>query len=528
MNMIKYNAKRKIISAAVTALLIWTAVWPTISVKAEGQDTLKVAQYVKSTDLQKQTDGSYKGEWQAEIPMSQLMQPYEDMMREYGNNFPWDPATCDTSASIYYEVKFPQGVNLAQPTHSSNSAMFSNNEISYSKTATSYKFRLKLQDANWGQIYQSYLADKQNNSLVKLSVPYTLTAEQYEKFRQEQAKIEGNGDFSFCASGTMCRWGMGKKSFLTDKAYTPLLGGKSESQDVKTLPDAVINLNADLEVNGDTQNKAIYQTEFNKPLTLTGKLQVRKIQELLQAIETSFNKQQPVTERAATADSPKSAADKIAVENLETLFVAQLTLPQGLSFNKEQKPVLSGDNGQFAITGSSYSNQDKTLKVEMSTTDTGNIKTFADLKKHVLGADEFLKVSIAGVHFDASSKPNTPYQIVGKISGKFSGCAKLGETKVKFNFNWNGVQDKDSKDSTVKDNNEQILLTVSYVKTAPESTPPTAETSVPVPTVTKDEGKIVTTKPRVAKTGELVSTATGWGVLLTVAAACLLRHKRQN
>ena len=132
------------------------------------------------------------------------------------------------------------------------------------------------------------------------------------------------------------------------------------------------------------------------------------------------------------------------------------------------------------------------------------------------------------MHFDASSKPNTPYQIVGKISGKFSGCAKLGETKVKFNFNWNGVQDKDSKDSTVKDNNEQILLTVSYVKTAPESTPPTAETSVPVPTVTKDDGKIVTTKPRVAKTGELVGAGNSWCVLLAVAAACLLQHKRQN
>lgn len=173
MDMIKHNAKRKLIAAAVTALLIWTAVWPTISVKAEGQDTLKVAQYVKSTDLQKQTDGSYKGEWQAEIPMSQLMQPYEDMMRDYGDNFPWDPTTCDTSASIYYEVKFPQGVNSAQPTHSSNSAMFSNNEISYSKTATGYKFRLKLQDANWGQVYQSYLADKQNNSLDVFSIVQT-------------------------------------------------------------------------------------------------------------------------------------------------------------------------------------------------------------------------------------------------------------------------------------------------------------------------------------------------------------------
>lgn len=71
-------------------------------------------------------------------------------------------------------------------------------------------------------------------------------------------------------------------------------------------------------------------------------------------------------------------------------------------------------------------------------------------------------------------------------------------------------------------------MTVSYVKTAPESTPPTVATSVPVPTVTKDEGKIVTTKPRVAKTGELVGAGNSWGVLLAVAAACLLQHKRQN
>lgn len=83
MDMIKHNAKRKLIAAAVTALLIWTAVWPTISVKAEGQDTLKVAQYVK-TETTKQSDGSYSGKWIADVPMAEVLKPVEpDMKKEH-------------------------------------------------------------------------------------------------------------------------------------------------------------------------------------------------------------------------------------------------------------------------------------------------------------------------------------------------------------------------------------------------------------------------------------------------------------
>lgn len=81
MDMIKHNAKRKLIAAAVTALLIWTAVWPTISVKAEGQDTLKVAQYVK-TETTKQSDGSYSGKWIADVPMAEVLKPVEPDMKK--------------------------------------------------------------------------------------------------------------------------------------------------------------------------------------------------------------------------------------------------------------------------------------------------------------------------------------------------------------------------------------------------------------------------------------------------------------
>ena len=84
--MIKYNAKRKIISAAVTALLIWTAVWPTISVKAEDRETLKVAQYVR-TEATKQNDGSYSGKWIADVPMTELLKPVEPDMKKGAQGF---------------------------------------------------------------------------------------------------------------------------------------------------------------------------------------------------------------------------------------------------------------------------------------------------------------------------------------------------------------------------------------------------------------------------------------------------------
>lgn len=163
MNMIKYNAKRKIISAAVTALLIWTAVWPTISVKAEGQDTLKVAQYVK-TEATKQSDGSYSGKWIADVPMAEVLKPVEKKMKEGADGlfgripYPWKDENKSDIAEIVYQVKFPQGCVIGKVTAEHSYTFLGT--IQAEKTNDSVTFRIPLTDQNWKGIYDAYQEDK--------------------------------------------------------------------------------------------------------------------------------------------------------------------------------------------------------------------------------------------------------------------------------------------------------------------------------------------------------------------------------
>lgn len=502
MNMIKYNAKRKIISAAVTALLIWTAVWPTISVKAEGQDTLKVAQYVKSTDLQKQTDGSYKGEWSAEVPMVEVLKPVEPDMAEGAQGifgmipYPYKNSKKEGIAEIVYKVKFPQGCVIGKVTAEHSYTFLGT--IKTEKTNDAVTFRIPLTDQNWQGIYEAYKEDKKDTQKkLKLTVEYTTD-------ESKNANIVGDGNFSFYM------WGE-TYSYSSDKSITPVTGGKSQATKLPDPPKSTDDkLAGDMLINGNTQADKVYVANKTDAFTVTGALNVKPIKDELAKLKNLYD--------------PQKYAD-IKVTGAVTTFKATMTLPEGLEMADDWKAELTGANGKFKITKTDFKNQ--VVTVEMSTT--GNLNSFEAVCNTVDGADDLLKVNVTGVKFKDSAEADKEYKIVGTLTGTFSATATLDGNTVPFSYTWGSKQSEEGKDSTAKDTDE-ISLTVKYLSPAVPQPTPTETQPEPYSPYTSSEPK---EKPasklgKVAKTGELVSTATGWGVLLTVAAACLLQHKRQN
>lgn len=503
MNMIKYNAKRKIISAAVTALLIWTAVWPTISVKAEGQDTLKVAQYVK-TEATKQSDGSYSGKWIADVPMAEVLKPVEKKMKEGADGlfgripYPWKDENKSDIAEIVYQVKFPQGCVIGKVTAEHSYTFLGT--IKTEKTNDAVIFRIPLTDQNWAGIYEAYKEDKKDTQKkLKLTVEYT-TGE------SKNAKIVGDGNFSFY---------MWFKTYLysSDKSTTPVTGGKSQATKLPDPPKSTdVKLAGDMLINGNTQADKVYVANKTDAFTVTGALNVKPIKDELAKLKNLYD--------------PQKYAD-IKVTGAVTTFKATMTLPEGLEMADDWKAELTGANGKFKITKTDFKNQ--VVTVEMSTT--GNLNSFEAVCNTVDGADDLLKVNVTGVKFKDSAEADKEYKIVGTLIGTFSAKATLNGNTVPFSYTWGSKQSEEGKDSTAK-NTDEISLTVKYLSPAvPQPTPiPTETKPEPYNPYTSSELKEEPASKlgKVAKTGELVGAGNSWCVLLAVAAACLLQHKRQN
>lgn len=497
------SIKRKLIAAAVTALLIWTAVWPTISVQAEDRETLKVAQYVR-TEATKQNDGSYSGKWIADVPMTEVLKSAEPDMKKgakgfFGNiPYPWKDSAKSGIAEIVYQVKFPQGCVIGNVATENGYTFLGT--IQAEKTNDSVTFRIPLTDQNWKGIYDAYQEDKKDTQKkLKLTVEY-ISGE------SKNANIVGDGNFSFY---------MWFKTYLysSDKSITPVSGGKSQATQLPDPPKPTDDkLAGDMLINGNTQADKVYVANKTDTFTITGALNVKPIKDELAKLKALYD--------------PQKYAD-IKVTGAVTTFKATMTLPEGLEMADDWKAELTGANGKFKITKKDFKNQ--VVTVEMSTT--GNLNSFESVCNTVDGADDLLKVNVTGVKFKDSAEADKEYKIVGTLIGTFSAKATLNGNTVPFSYTWGSKQSEEGKDSTAK-NTDEISLTVKYLSPAvPQPTPiPTETKPEPYNPYTSSELKEEPASKlgKVAKTGELVGAGNSWCVLLTVAAACLLRHKRQN
>lgn len=165
---------------------------------AEAASQLQVAQYIKTTrgtvaGTAASNHGIYAGQWKASIPMADVMSAFESKMKSEADagHFPWNIEKVDSSAYIYYDVTFPEGVSVGMPVTASKTNIVPAHTITNSKSGNTVKFKFKLADVNWKTIYDYYKADRASgtsNHTVDVTVPYTVKANSYKEAQDWRPK----------------------------------------------------------------------------------------------------------------------------------------------------------------------------------------------------------------------------------------------------------------------------------------------------------------------------------------------------
>lgn len=233
--------------------------------------------------------------------------------------------------------------------------------------------------------------------------------------------------------------------------------GKSESNpqnislSVKFLDAKTENVSktgtlyGDLLVNGNTQHDKVYEAKKNDILTMTGLIDVLPIKNQLKELE----------EKYYVSETPEN----IAIDDLDTSFMATMILPEGLVFAPNYNVNLIGANNQFKIVEQKIENNTITIKMTLSK----EAKTFKEIKDAVDGVDNQLKVNVSDIKFSNNSHINTDYTIKGNVSGKFKAKATntISGNVINFDYTWYGIQLDGGQDSSDL-NSSEIKLTLRY------------------------------------------------------------------
>ncbi|MDD6154704.1 MAG: FctA domain-containing protein [Eubacteriales bacterium] len=228
-------------------------------------------------------------------------------------------------------------------------------------------------------------------------------------------------------------------------------GTKNISATVKYLgPVNVKNtgkLSGDMLVNNDTEHDAVYTANKSETMTVTGALDVSPIKTQLAQIQKQYQ-------------NGKAATDILIQDGAETTFTAVMTLPEGLEFTDDVKAELTGDNGNFKITGTKVEGQ--TVTVTMAAAKT--FATFQDVVDTVTGAGDELKVNVTGVKFAKEAKADTNYTMTGSLTGNFNATAESAQTGREMNFDlaWSADQEEGKEDAIKEKGTKDITVTVKY------------------------------------------------------------------
>ena len=485
--------------------MVLAMVMPSAPVAKAAGTTLAVAQYTSASG--KVAEGStaknatYNGTWEASVPMGKVMAAMESEMQSLAQGFfghyfyPHGKDGANKIAYIEYRVTFPEGVTVdASKIQMNNStAMFNRNAFSSSVSGQTVTFKFPLQDQNWKGIYALYQKDggAQSEKTINFSIPYTVNATSKEEAaKAENMNITAQGDFSTCPSGSS--WPKNMNVTNTDQSVRSLApdfskapcfanapGGDPNPPDPKPQDpnpqdpkpsETAISLDADLLLGENTGNMPI-EKKKDDVMSFVGTLDVKSIKDKMDEIKKLH----------ASAES-----DKIAISELKSEFTATLELPEGLEFSGNKEAVFTGGNGVFAITKQTV--EGKKASVTFALQKPEEIKNYTSLDKKIKSVDNKLKVTFRDVKFSESAKPNTDYEVIGKVWGSMEGTATypdstsatnkkpapkmmlknamslsaIEETKpktLKFAFQWNGKQSKDGKSNQ---NADAIALTVKY------------------------------------------------------------------
>ena len=449
---------------------------PTAPVAKADGTTLAVEQYTKTSGKVAKgstaTNATYNGTWEASVPMCKIMAAMESEMSTLAKGFlgrypyPHGKDGASTIAYVEYTVTFPKGVAIDE-NHilaSNNTSMFSQpRKPKISNNAVTFKF--PLQDQNWKVIYELYQKDvvDKPTKTINFSIPYTVKAtSKGEAAKAEKMNITAQGDFSTCLSGSS--WPKGMNVTNTDQSvrslapgfsnadcFTNASGGNPNPQtpdptNPSTPPTVKTNnvLDADLLLGTNTGNDVIEQENTAK-MAFTGTLDVKPIKKQMNEIENAHK---------------GAELDQIALSNLSSSFTATLTIPTGLRFTNSTSATFKGGNGIFEVTKTKVTGN--TVTVEFTLQDTANITTYKALKDAINKVDDLLTITFNAVEFDASSKADAEYPVIGTVNGGMKATATYNKQALNFDLKWDGKQS-----AAGAYNNEQGQIKLVVKRTGP-------------------------------------------------------------
>ena len=484
--------------------MLFAMLMPTAPVAKAAGTTLAVAQHTKTSGKVAEDstakNATYNGTWEASVPMGQVMSALEDEMKSAAEKsaYPHGKDGKNTIAYVEYTVTFPAEATIEASKIMTNNttAMFDGSAFSHSISGQSVTFKFPLKDVNWPTIYNYYNNDGGANSdkTITFSIPYTVTAKsKAEAEKAEKAKITAQGNFETHPSGRA--YAFIKKVYNTDTSSLSLApdfskaacfanapGGNPNPPDPKPQDpepqkpqdpkpsETAISLDADLLLGEDT-GKTPIEKKKDDVMSFVGTLDVKSIKDKMDEIKKLH----------ASAES-----DKIAISELKSEFTATLELPEGLEFSGDKKAVFTGGNGVFEIKEQKVEGNKASVTFALQKPE--EIKNYKSLDEKIKSVDNTLKVTFHDVKFSESAKPDTDYEVIGKVSGSMEGTATypdstsatnkkpapkmmlknamslsaIEETKpktLKFAFQWNGKQSENGKSNQ---NADAIALTVKY------------------------------------------------------------------
>ena len=440
----------------VTAIVITLGVIIPSASFVHAATTLEVAQYTKTsgvvTGATASNNGTYEGKWTAEIPMGKVMAGIENEMKQAADSgyYPHGKDGKNKIAYVEYKVTFPEGVTIdnANITTDNTTSMFNKSAFTYTVNGQVVTFKLPLNDVNWAGIYSGYTNDggANSNKKISLSIPYTVKAISLDEAKALETKnITAKGDFETHASGFL--YAFTKVVYNTDISTKPLATNFSKS-DVFVKPTNIdftqsVNIDADILIAGDTGNNTIVKQKTDE-IDFEGVIKAKTIKDQMAAIEASHQ---------------GANANDIKLENLDTHFYANLTLPEGLDFTKSEA-TLTGSNGSFEIEEAKV--EGKTAKVKFKLVGAENINNFAKLKEAINKVDDELKVTFKTAKFSDSAQSGTDYEVTGSVLGNLKAKATHTVTGsvVNFNLSWNGTQTDAGKSNS---NPNAIAISVKYL-----------------------------------------------------------------
>ena len=185
-------------------------------------------------------------------------------------------------------------------------------------------------------------------------------------------------------------------------------------------------LYGDILIGEDTEHTALHEVKVGDNLTYTGRLYVAPIKEKINALKARY----------------QGDADKISTADIESTFITNLTIPEGLSLPENISATLT-DNDLFKVA--SVDKDGKDIKITMALKK--KYDKFGDLYKDVISVDDILNVDVADIKVDDSNADGSQLTVKGKVEGTFLGkaMAPSGKSEI-YNFKWTATQLAEGKD----------------------------------------------------------------------------------